>query len=255
MDLPLVLLPGTLCDARIFEPLLKRLGAQNTHVFLTAEAPSLEQAAEEVLATAPARFALVGFSLGGMVAMEAVLRAPTRVCGLALLSTTPLAVPPERLASRREAVSLAASMPMARFVREHLWPDYGGQPNDTQLLPLLQDMATALGHTAFARQTQQALGRSDFCKRLSAVKCPALIVSGEADPLCPPAAQQYLARALPHSTSVLLPAAGHFAVYEQADEIASAVAAWFQPISSAQHKAWLASGMHQGDEPMKRESE
>lgn len=234
---PLVLLPGTLCDHRIFQPLLHALNARDVSIVLTIGAESLEQAAEQVLRQSPERFALLGFSLGGMVAMETALRAPDRVRGLVLLSTTPLAVPPERHRSRHEAATLAAAMTMQRFVREHLWPDYGGAANDTLVLPLLQDMAEQLGPAAFAQQTRQALGRSDFRSRLSAVRCPTLIMSGDEDTLCPPEAQQHLSDAIVPSTLVLLSAGGHFAVYERADEIASGVAAWFHTVSLAEHSA------------------
>jgi pimeloyl-ACP methyl ester carboxylesterase len=243
-DVPLVLLPGTLCDARIFAPLLQRLSVDKAHVVLTPTAHTLAEAAEQVLAQAPAHFALLGFSLGGMVAMELAVRAPERVLGLALLSTTPLPVPMDRHASRREQVQQAASLPMSRFLRQHLWPDYGGADAYNGTLPLLEQMAEALGPDAFACQTEQALGRSDFCPRIVTLTCPTLILSGEFDTLCPPAAQRRLAEVLPHATSVLLPCAGHFALIEQADETASAVAAWFHTVISARRRADAIRGVH-----------
>lgn len=235
-DLPLVLLPGTLCDARVFAPLLERMPARNTQVLLTPEADTLEQAADQVLGQAPPGFALLGFSLGGMVAMQAALRAPDRIRGLALLSTTPLAVAPSLHAARRAAVDHAQGMPMARFLREHLWPDYSSPASTAEHLLLAEEMAEALGPVAFARQTEQALRRSDVRPHLAALTCPTLILAGERDTLCPPAAQRQLAEAMPHATSILLPEAGHFALLEQPDKIASAVAAWFHT-ASAQLKA------------------
>src|SRR3712207_9422167 len=74
--LPLLLLPGTLCDARVFAPLIERLPEQPVLIGdMTAETttPALASA---VLRRAPARFAVLGFSLGGIVALEMISQAP-----------------------------------------------------------------------------------------------------------------------------------------------------------------------------------
>ncbi len=237
-SLPLLLLPGTLCDARVFKPLQERLGDLKTKVVVTLGAGSLKEAAEHVLAEAPERFALLGFSLGGMVAMETALSAPKRVRGLALINTTPLPVVPELHGPRRTAVEQARVMGMARFLRERLWPQYRGRVECPEVLPLLEDMAESLGDVVFARQTELALGRSDFRPRLGAVACPVLLLAGAEDKVCPPAIQQELAAALPHSTRSMLPGVGHFALLESPDEVASSVAAWFHTVESTE------SGIH-----------
>lgn len=232
--LPLLLLPGTLCDERVFGPLQERLPGAATRVVLTTEARSMRQAAEQVLAQAPERFALLGFSLGGMVAMETALCAPERVRALALVSTTPSPVPVERHRARREAVQEARALGLARFVRERLWPEYGGI---AALLPLLEAMAQSLGHAAFARQTEMALGRQDYRCRLAGLSCPALVMAGTEDRLCPPAVQREFRAALPGCMCVLLPGAGHLALLEQPDEVASAVAAWFDTAQQRETRA------------------
>ena len=233
---PLVLLPGTMCDERVFGPLRERLPGVETRVILTLGARTLSEAAERVLAQAPEEFALLGYSLGGMVAMEVALRAPERVRRLALLSTTPLAVPAERHEARRWAVEEARRMGLRQFVRERLWPDYGGGTEGAGTggggagggtsVELLEAMAEALGHGVFAQQTAMALAREDFRARLSAVRCPALVLAGAEDRMCPPAAQRELAEALPGSKCVMVPGAGHLALIENPDEVAAAVAAW-----------------------------
>lgn len=228
--LPLVMLPGTLCDGRIFGPLQQRLAFPTTQVIVTRHARSLEQAAEAVIAQAPEQFVLLGFSLGGMVAMETALRAPERASALVLISTTPLPVPPERHAGRRALVEEARTQPMRSFVRERLWAEYGGVPNDARTLPLMEQMADELGVKTFAAQTEMALRRSDFCPRLQAITCPTLIVGGSEDLLCPPGVQARLAEQVPTSTCVILPGAGHFVLFEQPDEVAAPVAAWLHTL-------------------------
>ncbi len=228
--LPLVLLPGTLCDARVFEPLQQRLGDLETQVVMTLGATSMRGAAAHVLTKAPERFVLLGFSLGGMVAMETALAAPKRVRGLALISTTALPVLPALHSARRAAVENARTMGAGRFLRKELWPQYGGLVERPELLPLLEEMAESLGHAAFADQTELALRREDFRPRLRTITCPVLLLAGAEDKVCPPTAQQALAAALPHCTCATLPRAGHFALLESPDRVALSVAAWFHTI-------------------------
>ncbi len=237
-QLPLVLLPGTLCDERIFAPLLTRLPGIRARVVSYAHATSMRQAALHVLTEVPEHFALLGYSLGGMVAMEIAALAPGRVHGLALLSTSPLPVPAARQAARRTAAERAGTMPMDTFVQRDLWPDYSPGAHQTApddpTLTLMQAMASALGHTTFHRQTEMALQRPDYRAMLGSVRCPALVLAGDQDRLCPPEAQILLNRGLSGSTLHLLQGAGHLALLERPDEVARAVAAWFHTVLQQQ---------------------
>ena len=235
--LPLVLLPGTLCDARVFGPLQECLAHLDTHVVLTPQAGSMREAAEQVLARAPERFALLGFSLGGMVAMETALCAPERVRGLALVSTSPLPVPADRHGARRAEVEQARNIGITQFLREQMWPHYCGSAERAAMLPLLEAMAESMGHAAFGQQTEMALSRGDYRSRLAAVACPTLVLAGAEDRICPPATQRELAAALRHCRCVMLPTVGHFALLESSDEVAVAVAAWFHTVERNETRA------------------
>ena len=161
--LPLVLLPGTLCDERVFAPLISALGAQfpslSARVTMTPHHATMRSAAEHVLATAPERFALLGFSLGGILALEIAVIAPERVLGLALLNVNPAPAPPLTHAGRRAAVFEAQAIGHAEYVRRHLWPSYVASvlQRNTDLQDLIASMAQDLNNAAFRSQTEAAL--------------------------------------------------------------------------------------------------
>jgi len=86
MATPVVFLPGSLCDERLFEH--QREAIPNATVADLTGAQSIAEMAANVLAVAPDEFVLVGLSLGGIVAVEMARMAPSRTRGLALLVTT-----------------------------------------------------------------------------------------------------------------------------------------------------------------------
>ena len=83
---PLLLVPGLMCDSRVF--------AEQVAAFARAEvakygdAASLPEMAQRVLENAPQRFVLLGHSMGARVALEVYRQAPERVERLALLSAS-----------------------------------------------------------------------------------------------------------------------------------------------------------------------
>src|SRR5437868_10378145 len=85
---PLVLLPGTLCDERVFFPLLERLSPWTIMTPSLGDAESAPDIARHLLQTLPPRFALGGFSLGGIIALEMIAQQPERITRLALIDTT-----------------------------------------------------------------------------------------------------------------------------------------------------------------------
>lgn len=224
---PLVLLPGTLCDARVFAPLLARLGVE-ARVPVLDGAETVAAMADRLLAGLPPRFALGGFSLGGILALEMVARAPERVTRLALLDTTARPDAPGRATERRNAVARAAELGLARYAGDKLWSLYvsdGGRA-DAANRALVAAMAVDLGLDAFRRHSEFAIGRADGRPRLAAIAVPTLVLCGEDDRLCPPALHREIADAVPGSRLVVVPRAGHFALIEQPDAVADAFRDW-----------------------------
>ena len=90
MTRSLVLLPGFMCDAELWRdmvPDLETLGL--LHYGNVYRDDTLEGMARRVLAEAPGRFVLVGFSMGGFVARVLTLMAPEGTWEFALRTGQP----------------------------------------------------------------------------------------------------------------------------------------------------------------------
>ena len=239
---PLVLLPGTLCDARLFEPLLARLDLDGRTV-VHAEyrgARSVAAAIAHLLAVLPPRFVLLGFSLGGIVALALARTAPERVAGLILVGTTACPVDPALHGSRREDVARARAQGLDVVLATSLMPRYLADATDRRHDALFLAMATDVDR--FDDETALALSRDDARAWLGELAMPVLIAGGAQDAVNPPAVQQAMASVIPDAQLVLLAGAGHFTPLEQPEALACHIAAWlaqteayeFQPTKEEQ---------------------
>ncbi len=239
---PLVMIPGTLCDARLFDPLLARLDLYDRRVVHASYdgARTVKAAVDRLLATLPPRSILLGFSLGGIVALALARAAPQRVAGLILVCTTARPVAPDAQAARRAEVAAARATGLGDHVRTAMMPRYFADPAGRRHEALLLAMATDIDR--FDDQTALALSRDDVRLWLGDLAMPVLIVGGAQDRVNPPAVQREMADAIPGASCVLLADAGHFTPLERPDALAGQVATWlahaerheFQPTQEEQ---------------------
>jgi pimeloyl-ACP methyl ester carboxylesterase len=215
--LPTVLIPGLLCTPRLYAeqiPALWSLGpvtiANHTHD------DSMRGVARRVLASAPAKFALVGLSMGGYVAFEILRQAPERIAKLALLDTTARPDTPEQTELRRRQIEMARD---GRFpgIAQLLFPRFvaPARHDDRALQAAVRGMAEATGAEAFIRQQTAIMGRADSRPDLPAIACPTLVVVGADDALTPPDRAAEIAAAIPRSRHVVVPDCGHLSTLEQ----------------------------------------
>ncbi len=223
---PLVLIPGMMCDARMWGGIDASLGVP-AHHHLPLGADSMQALAASLLAGAPPRFALAGLSLGGILAMEVVRQAPDRVERLALLDTNPRAETPQVQARRAPQIARALSGDLAGVMRDEMKPNYlAAGPDQGAVLDLCMDMALALGPDVFARQSRALRDRPDQQATIAAYTGPALVLMGAQDRLCPRDRHDLMHALMPQSRLVIIPGAGHLPTLEQPALTAAALRDW-----------------------------
>ena len=224
---PLVLIPGMMCDARMWGGVPAALTPRPVMHFLPTGADTVEALAAEALRQAPPIFALAGLSLGGIVAMEILRQAPERVERLALLDTNPLAETPEMQANRAPQIERAMAGGLAGVMRGEMKPNYLAQgPNRAGILDLCMDMALTLGPEIFARQSRALRDRPDQRATLKAFKRPALVLMGEDDRLCPRDRHELMHALMPQSRFAVIGGAGHLPTLEKPGKTAAEIIRW-----------------------------
>ena len=212
---PLVLIPGMMCDARMWGGLSGQLHPRQVGHILPTEGDTVQTLAAQVLHHAPPRFALAGLSMGGIVAMEVVAQAPHRVTRLALLDTNPRAETAATQAIRAPQIARAQT-DLAGVLRDEMKPNYvHSGPLKAAILDLCMDMALSLGPEIFARQSRSLACRPDQTQTLAAFKGPALVLMGEDDRLCPRDRLDLMHALMPQSRLAIIPNAGHLPTLEQ----------------------------------------
>ncbi|HZY68373.1 MAG TPA: alpha/beta hydrolase [Devosia sp.] len=225
---PFLLVPGLNCDPRVFSGVAQALWPFGPVSIANHQTGNrVEEIAEAVLADAPPRFALLGFSMGGYVAFEILRRAPERVLKLALLDTTARPDTEESTANRRRLIALAQGGKYVEAV-EQTFPKavHPDNESNSDLHAVHRGMAEANGPTIFEQQQEAIINRPDSRPLLASIGVPTLIVVGEADQITPPEAAQEMHEGISGSTLVRVPRAGHMALLEQPEPVHAALREW-----------------------------
>jgi len=224
---PLVMLPGLICDSRIFAAQASAF-AQAWPVPDYGDAATLQDMARRVLDTAPERFALLGHSMGARVALEIMRSAPERVDRLALVSTG-VHLPADGEAAKRHALrDLGRKWGMAALVDAWLPPMIAPSRPRDQLYDELRAMCIHAGLARFEAQIAALLARPDVESLLPEIACPTLVAVGSEDRWSPPAQHEAIAALIPGAQLVVIEGAGHMLPVECPDALNAAIAAWLE---------------------------
>jgi pimeloyl-ACP methyl ester carboxylesterase len=183
-----VLLPGNMCDARLWTDDVRAVLSGAIDSDLTHD-DSIAAMAARVLTTTNGPLLPIGFSMGAIVAVEMAVQAPDRIIGMVLMGYNATGDLPERAAHRPIQQAEVRAGGLERVLVEELKPNYLAAANrsNAELLALLRDMGMALGPDVFIRQSEALRQRQDRVGALAGITCPVMLMCGSEDALCPPA--------------------------------------------------------------------
>jgi pimeloyl-ACP methyl ester carboxylesterase len=231
MTLPVILLPGLVCDGSVWAPQVAALSPQ----FEIIAFPhfyghsTLGDMAREVLKDAPDRFALAGHSMGGRVALEIMARSPQRVEKLALFDTGVAPADAGEPVRRQEFIDLAKREGMqalaARWLPMIVHPEH---LKNAALVSNLTEMICRASPEIYEAQIQALLTRPDFRPLLPRILRPTLIVVGREDAWSPVAAHEDMAKAILGADLHIVEHCGHMATVEQPEKVTALLRQWLR---------------------------
>jgi pimeloyl-ACP methyl ester carboxylesterase len=232
MKQPLILLPGLLCDAALWEPQLSDLAdAADFFVADLTEQETMQDMAASVLRDSPWKeFALAGLSMGGYVAQEIVRQAPQRVKRLALLDTRSRAELPEETERRRALMSLAQRGRNFTPVTNRMLPllVHESRVKDELLVKVIREMAERTGIEAYIRQQNAIIARPDYRPMLPSIACPTLVLCGRQDRLTPLENSEQMTAAISGAKLVVVEECGHMSTLERPEAVNKAMREWLE---------------------------
>jgi pimeloyl-ACP methyl ester carboxylesterase len=228
--LPIVLVPGLLCSARLYAPQLPALWPFGPAMIADHRRDDeVAAVARRILDNAPPRFALAGLSYGGYIAFEIMRQASERVARLALLDTMAPPDTPEATAGRKKLMAMAEAGKLDDVI-DLLTPRFlhVNRQKDEPLKRIVRDMARDTGTEAFLRQQRAIMRRPDSRPLLASIKCPTLVVVGDGDVLTTPAMAKEIADGIAGSRLAVIADCGHLSTLEKPDPVNAALIEWLQ---------------------------
>jgi len=224
---PLLLLPGLSNTPELWDEVRAALPVGIASTAL--ENPAIEDIdaiAAGILAKAPPRFALAGFSFGGYVALAIAAQAMNRIERLALIATGSNADSPEAAASRKRLIEIARTdyeSVDARMTKFLLHPE---RVEDPGIHEKRLRMSRDYGAARFIAQQRAAMARPTRESVLASIRVPTLIAVGREDRITPLAQHEEMARRVPAAELVVFERCGHLAPLEAPVALARALTNW-----------------------------
>ena len=166
------------------------------------------------------RFALAGFSLGGLIAQRTALDHPDRIESLILLSTVA-----GRNEAEKERVLARLSLLQAKEPGSHYdnsvsrWFSEDFQKANPELMATLRARNADNDPDCYAA-AYRVLAESDFGDELRRIACPTLIATGEEDQGSNPRMAKLMNERISGSQLAILPSKRHSILIEAPDQVA-----------------------------------
>jgi 3-oxoadipate enol-lactonase len=181
----------------------------------------------QALKVSPCHFA--GLSMGGFVGMRLAARRPELLRTLTLMNSGAGREPMSgrlRYNFLAQLVKIVGTRPFTPIAVKELFGKSTRASSDPARKSMLKTWTEkfAARPKTVARALLGVMNRPEFSNNeLTAIKCPTLIITGEDDTAQPPFRSEHMARVIPNSRLVRIPACGHSSSLEQPEAVTQAM--------------------------------
>lgn len=227
MKKDIVLIPGALATPKLWGELESyfpdNVRCQHLDVL---NSQSITEMAERFARIAPEKFTLVGFSMGGYVALELFNHIPEKIEKLVLINSSANTVSPKGQAERERSLELIERGKFELLTSLIFKNSINCKDKHPTLLPIAQDMAKEIGAENYRYQLNAILNKSSHVSILTKISCPTLIIVSENDRVMPIKESQTLADQIKLAELIALENCGHLAPLEQPKLLNKIISDW-----------------------------
>jgi pimeloyl-ACP methyl ester carboxylesterase len=219
------LIPGTLCDQRLWSKLVALLPADLAPSYVPLFKARTRAQMQTLISarTAPSAH-IVAFSMGAYLALEHALNHPERVASLVLISSSARGLREEEKERRQRSMAVLekhafAGTPPSQL-RSFVLPAHLEEPS---IAGLIQQMSLDLGKETMLAQFAASMERPDLMERLQELRCPLMIVGAEEDAMVRADDLRAMAERAPGARLEILAGSGHMVPLEAPEKLRDAL--------------------------------
>ena len=228
MQTPVYLLPGTMCNERLWQAVFALLPEQiEVRPLAIPQNLNFEQLAAHLVALLPhGKVNLLGFSLGGYIASYLARCFPERIARLFVIGNSPTRLPEGEINQRLAITKYVEQHGYSGMSRQRAISLLDGASVNESLVQLILQMDSELGADNFISQYRHTSQRIDLSTDLASLSTPVHFYYSEQDVLVDVSWLQQLAEKSEHIRLLPTEGSGHMLPLEKPGELAQHLLAW-----------------------------
>ncbi|AWN72369.1 alpha/beta hydrolase [Legionella anisa] len=227
MNKDIVLIPGALATPKLWN--LQEIFFQESkrfHYVDVLNSNSIVEMAHRFTSIAPKKFTLIGFSMGGYIALELYRHIPNKIEKLILINSAAKLVSEKGQLERERSLDLIDKGKFDFLIKLIFKNSIYNKQKHNLLLPIAQEMAMEVGVKNYKKQLNAILNKPDHSTLLPSIECPTLLIASKEDHVMPPERSEHMAKNIKHSTLIYFEQCGHMAMLEKPEEMNQILNDW-----------------------------
>lgn len=223
----IVLIPGALATPKLWQQQEHHLQNKgNIHHVDVLDSHSISEMATRFAKNAPDKFTLIGFSMGGYVALELFNHIPDNIEKLILINSAAKPISLKGQIERERSVALINKGKFDFLISLIFKNSIYDKNKHDSLLPIASEMAHEVGADNYEKQLNAILNKLDYTSLLSQINCPTLLLASRQDKVMPNERTEHMANHIKNSELIYIENCGHLATLEQPAKINQVLEHW-----------------------------
>lgn len=227
MNKDIVLISGALATPKLWHQQEKLFqDNKQLHYVDILNSDSIAEMAKRFVSISPEKFTLIGFSMGGYVALELYRLIPKKIEKLILINSGAKVLSEKGQLERERSLDLIIKGKFDFLIKLIFRNSIYDKVKHNSLLPLVQAMALEVGIENYKNQLNAILKKPDHSELLPNIECPTLLIACKQDNVMSVERSEHMANQIKHSKLIYMEQCGHMAMLEQPDIINQILADW-----------------------------